>query len=282
MKDKRIIVIGGSGFLGQSIVSKLKQNQYNNIFIGDIQSPKYITTATFVYIDLLDSKNVDAVIKDVDIVINCAGQITQPINLCLQINTVGLDNLINAVALVPTKKIIHISTVTVYGSSELVNEESPLNPETPYATIKAVAEFSFQKLLNQNYVILRIPNLFGPNQTKGIIEYLLRSSIGDKKLVFNNGGDLLRHYLHIEDCSIAIISALEKEVNGIFNIPAIESKTVLDLIHQFEEIFNIQFDLKLEKVKPFENIERINFDKFFNKTGFKPRITVETFLKQKF
>lgn len=280
MKDKRVIIIGGSGFLGHSIATYLKQNHYNNVFIGDIQQPKDEKLSSFLYTDLLDFENVLNVVKDFDIIINCAGQITNPINKCLQINTVGIHNLVNVISRYPSKKLIHISTVSVYGTVDVVSEDSLLNPETPYASIKAFAEFIIQKTRTQNYVILRIPNLYGPNQKKGIIAYLHRSLYEDKKLNFNNNGDLVRHYLHIDDCSLAIVKALEKDINGVFNIPALEKKTVIDLIKLFEKIYDIQFSVSLEKVKPFENIAHINFDKFKVQTGFLPEYTIETYLKQ--
>lgn len=281
MKDKRIIIIGGSGFLGQNIFNSLQQNQFINVVIGDIQKPKDRYVANYLYTNLLDYENVREVIKEFDIVINCAGQITYPINTCLKINSTGIKNLVESLAGYSQKKLIHISTVSVYGSADTVNEDSPMNPETPYASAKVFAEFIIQNSINLDYVILRIPNLYGPNQVKGIIAYLNSSIQKDKKLFFNNNGDLLRHYLHIEDCSLAIVKTIENNIHGVFNVPSIEKKTVIDLINLFEKSFKIQFSVSLVKVKPFENISDINSKKFQIKTGFSPSRTIEEYLNHK-
>jgi UDP-glucose 4-epimerase len=282
MKDKRIIIIGGSGFLGQNIFKILKESHFNNVFIGDIQTPKEVIQTNYLYTNLLDFENVKLVLREFDIIINCAGQITYPINTCLNINSTGIKNIVDALDGFPNKKLIHISTVTVYGSSEAaVSEDSPLNPENPYASAKFFAEFIIQNSFNLDYVILRIPNLYGPNQTKGIIAYLLKSLNEDRNLFFNNNGDLLRHYLHIDDCSLSIVKTIENDLHGVFNIPSIEKKTVIDLINLFEKTFDVKFSVSLEKVKPFENIAEINSKKFQIKTGFSPNKTIEDLLKQK-
>ena len=157
----------------------------HEVHCGDLVYNKSLN-CDYVKLDLLDINNTTKELFNFDIIINCVGQITYPFNLCLQLNSIGTSNLAKALS-GKSARLIHISTVAVYGSSENCNEESPLNPETNYATAKAFAE---QILLRNNnkerITILRLSNLYGSNQMKGVFAYLLRSYHSDRNLRFNN------------------------------------------------------------------------------------------------
>ena len=113
---------------------------------------------------------------------------TKPFNLCIKLNSTGLINLAKVLSN-KNSRLIHISSVAVYGSTENCNEDSPLNPETNYATAKAFAEQIILENYNHKYLtILRLSNLYGSNQIKGVFAYLLRSYNSDRKLKFNNDG----------------------------------------------------------------------------------------------
>ena len=79
-----------------------------------------------------------------DIIINCTGQITKPFNICLTLNSDGIENLLESMN--KKARLIHISTVAVYGSSKFCDEKSPLNPESNYATAKAFAEKNYKAI----------------------------------------------------------------------------------------------------------------------------------------
>ncbi len=162
--NKKILILGASGLLGQSLVDLFKEKEY---VIGALSrnSLEYTDKNINIYnIDILDYLLLEEVIKEYDIIVNCTGQITNPINQCLLLNTSGITNIINAVEKY-NKKFIHISSVSVYGSTEYASEVSKLNPETPYATMKYFSDYLIEQRL-KNYAILRVSNLFGKNQQK--------------------------------------------------------------------------------------------------------------------
>lgn len=280
MKDKKILIIGGAGFLGKRIASRLEKEFFGNVSIADISKSNITNDTKFVFLDVLDFKNIHDVIQDFDVIINCTGQITNPINTCLKINTIGIDNLVNALTLFPGKKLYHVSTVSVYGTCDVANEETLTNPETPYSTSKVLAEFLISKTPKLDHAILRVPNLYGENQAKGIISYLFRSLNSDSKLFFNNDGNLIRHYLHIDDCAEAIFLAIKNDISGIYNIPSIEKKTIIELIKIFTNSFKVNFKVELEQTKPFENINFLISNNFYNKTGFVPKNTIKAFVNK--
>ena len=115
----------------------------------------------------------------------------------MELNTKGIDNIIDFV-----KKndlnFFQVSTISVYGSSiDEVNEESKLNPETSYGSLKAMAEYLIQnKLSKDKFSIIRLSNLYGDQQPKGVLAYLLRSLKQNDDIFFNNDGLLKRYFLN--------------------------------------------------------------------------------------
>ena len=117
----------------------------DEITCGDLVSNGTLN-CDYIKLDMLDIKDITKKLINFDTIINCVGQITHPFNLCFKLNSIGISNLAKALS-GQSARLIHISTVAVYGSAENCNEESPLNPETSYATAKAFAE----QILLENY-----------------------------------------------------------------------------------------------------------------------------------
>ena len=280
MLTDKIIVLGGSGFLGSHIIKALQKAGIGEVTSGDLQ-PSSSINCDQLKLDLLDINDTANKLGNYNVIVNCIGQITRPFNLCFTLNSFGIKNLIKALPKKDTR-LIHISTVSVYGSADNCNEESLLNPETNYATAKAFAE----EILLENYnikklTILRLSNLYGTNQKKGVFAYLLKSYNSDRKLIFNNDGSLTRHFMHVEDCS-GIIEEVIKNSNltGIYNIKGNETYTVKDLVQQFENHFDIVFDKSFNKNLPWENIDNLDDSKLRSLITIQPKWNLFDFIKE--
>lgn len=278
---KKILLLGGSGYLGSNIVKRFKKENDFILTIGDIVKPQN-TESEFIKVDILRKDLVDSVIKEHDIVINCTGQITNPINTCFKINTKGVDYIVDSIKAY-NKKLFHISTVAVYGTTSYADENTVMNPESPYATCKSFAEYGINERLSEKmFCILRLPNLYGKNQPNGLFAYLLKSYQSDKKLDFNNGGDLSRYFLHVDDCADGILRAVNNDLYGTFNVTSNEKYDLRQIIKLIEKTNNMIFVKKFNKIKPIENIEEINFEAFKNATDFFPIQSITEFLIKTF
>jgi len=274
---QKILLLGGSGYLGSHIATRFKKEVDFDLTIGDLIKP--INSAyDFIKVDVLNNSFVSSLIRDYDLIINCAGQITNPITISYRINTKGIDSIIHAVK-THNKKLYHVSTVAVYGTAEYADEKSELSPESSYAACKAFAEYQINNHLSkERFCILRIPNLYGENQPKGLLAYILKSSLSDTKLQFNNDGSLSRYFLHVDDCSDAIFSAVQKNLEGTFNIPSNEKYNLKEIISFIETVCNIKFEKRFDRREPIDNIDELNFSSFESITGFKPRRTLNDFI----
>jgi len=276
--NKKILILGASGLLGQTLVEFFKQKKY---IIGALsrKSLSYADINITTYnIDILDYELLEQVIEKYDIIINCTGQITNPISQCLSLNTEGITNIINAVNM-HNKKLVHISSVSVYGSAKYVNEENDLNPETPYAAIKYFADYLIKQRV-KDHILLRVSNLYGQNQKKGIVNYLEKSYLSNNKnLYFNNDGSLKRYYLHAQDFSMVIDKVIKENIKGTYNIVGNEQFTIKELIAMFESILNFKFKVEYQKVPSIENIDTIECSKLYSKISFNCEINMKNYIK---
>lgn len=279
MLTKKIIVLGGSGFLGTAIINGLVSNGYTNVYCGDVVKNELLESS-YVYVDLLDASNINNTLSGFDLVINCVGQISNPFSQCFELNSTGIFNLIKALDRGKTR-LIHISSVAVYGSGKTCSENSRLNPETTYAVAKAFAERIFMHHYNeQKLAILRLSNLYGASQKKGLVAYLLRSYRTDRNLSFNNSGDLVRYYLHIDDCIKMIVEVVKNDLlAGIYNVIGNEKYSIHELISSMEEMFNMEYQVEFDRKPAWENIDELSDAKLKAVIGFQPSWQLFDFIK---
>ena len=273
----KVLIIGASGLLGQSLVQYFVSNNFQVGALSrycDSNNDRFYNHA----VDVLDYESLEFVVEQYDVIINCIGQITNPIHECVSLNTKGIKNIIDAV-----KKnrnyLIHLSTVSVYGSSLVVTEESALDPESVYGSLKYFSEYQISQNLT-NYAILRISNLYGKPQIKGILGYILRSYHNNEKdLFFNNDGSLKRYYLHIDDLSSIIKLILAKRVTGVYNVIGSDFLTIKQLITLSENVLNFTFNVQYEAKRPIENIDKIDNSKLKKQVDYSLRHNIEEYLQ---
>ncbi len=276
---KKVIIIGGAGYLGSNIARVLDSKKNLELSYADV-APNPVLNHDFIKIDLLEPSTLDQ-LKAFDVVINCSGQLTTPFNLCYRLNTDGIYNIIENI-ISPSNRLLQISTVAVYGTRDYCDELSPLNPETNYAMAKAAAES--QILLNlpsANFSILRLSNLYGGAQTRGIISYILKSLFTDRQLHFNNNGNLKRSYIHVEDASEFIAGCvLEPNLEDVYNLKGPDSFTVIDLIDIIEKEFDVVFKKEFTDIRPWENINYIDDSSLHNTLNLGYKYDLISYIKE--
>jgi nucleoside-diphosphate-sugar epimerase len=251
----RVLILGGSGFLGRTMFSHLRLLEDIELVCGDVLDPE-MDRVKFRHIDMLDSKSSALIRNQFDVIINCTGQVTTPINTCYKLNSLGIDNIISSVKDTDTK-VIHVSSVSIYGSCHIADEHTAFNPETPYSTCKAYSEYLLSSKLNPDQLaIVRLSNLYGYGQNKGILSYLIKSYKTDRELHFNNDGSLVRYYLNVEDCVTNLAKFfLDRNnfVSGVYNLLGNDRYTVIELIKLVERITKIEFLKHFDSIKPYDN-----------------------------
>ncbi len=275
----KILILGASGLLGESLVEYFASTGFKVGALSRSYDKKKNKLVNAHAVDVLDYESLESIIAQYDIIINCIGQITSPIHDCITLNTQGVQNIVDAV-----KKngnyLIHLSTVSVYGTSSHVTENSPVNPESVYGTIKCFAEYQISQNLT-NFMILRVSNLYGKGQTKGILGYITQSFYSsEKNLFFNNDGSLKRYYLHIDDLSAIVEIALTNKLKGVYNIIGKDFLTIKQLIALCERVFNYSFNVKYESKSPIENVDEVDNSKLKKQVDYFLQHNIEEYLQE--
>jgi nucleoside-diphosphate-sugar epimerase len=279
MKVTKILLIGGQGLLGRSLQEVFLENQFIHIYTlsrNFYQNPNHLQGS------LLDSEIITSLVKhNFDFIINLSGQITNPIEECLNLNSVGIQHLIYLIKASPETKLIQISTVGVYGSTNEANEYSPMQPETPYSVAKCMAEkLLINSLDSKSYTILRLSNLYGEKQLKGVFAYLNKSANSNRELEFNNNGSLVRYFLHVFDCASIIVNLIQQEnLNGIYNVIGKDRFDLNELINLFESIKHVKYQVNLAPIAPYDNALHISDNKIKTILAYTHQMNVESYLK---
>jgi len=278
-KGSKILLLGGDGYIGTHLSRKLNAHG----FLLTTSASRSAQTPGSLKIDLENPDSVRQIREgNFDVIINLTGQITRPINSCLLQNTMGIQHLVSSC--VDTGLLIQLSSVGVYGSGEFADEASECNPETPYSTLKLVAEELIKNgLPKERRLILRLSNIYGSTQPKGVFAYLKRSALSDQILDFNNDGSLLRFFLHVEDLCQALVDLLENHhriESPILNIIGKDRLNIHQLIDLFEEKFKVKYQRNFEPVSPYDNLLSISDSEFRKLTSFEENYSLESYVNE--
>ena len=293
---KKIIVIGGAGYVGCQLVSELMKKEYEvtvfDLMIYGNNLPTNVKNLNIIQGDVRDIEKLKRSLKSQDAVIHLACISNDPSfelnpKLGKEINFDCFKPLVLASKEQGVKRFIYASSSSVYGVKDTpeVTEESSLEPLTDYSKFKAQCEDVLLSNTDANFIgtILRPATVCGysPRQRLDLVVNILTNFAYHTKKIKIFGGSQLRPNIHISDMVDSYICLLNGKIskvsNQIFNV-GFENYSVEKLALMVKE--NIQENIELEYTKSDDNRSyHISSKKISNVLNFKPNKNINEAIK---
>ena len=270
MKEK-VVIFGGSGFLGSHVADYLTDLGYR-VIIFDLIGSEYLTKDQEMVVgDVLDKKLVNSTIKGAKYVYHFAAIADikeaqeKPIK-SIEVNIMSTAYILDACVKYNVKRLIFGSTIYVYS-----------NYGSFYRSSKQASELiiqNYHEIYKLNYTILRYGSLYGPRANNfNLINRVIIQALKERKVVREGTGEELREYIHIKDAAKASVSILSSEfLNSNILITGSRAMRIQDFFIMLKEIFDNKIAIEYSK--------KDLLDKHYNITPyvFKPQVATRYML----
>ena len=287
MKNKNILITGGTGFIGSHIANELIEDNMitivDNLSTGNIKNLKSIEheNLNFIKADICNT-NLNELTLDIDYIFHLAAMASVPLSVekpkkCNDINVNATVKLLKSAVNNNVEKIIFSSSSAVYGENQNMplKETEPLMPTSPYAASKASCELylkSFYESYGLNYTALRYFNVFGPNQDKNsqyaaVIPNFISALLNDEQVEIYGDGEQTRDFVYVGDVVKANIASCESDYKGAVNIASGKKLTINKLYEIVKDTLGSDLEPKYLPKRPGDikhsladtsNMEKIN------------------------
>ena len=303
----KVLVTGADGFIGSHLTEMLynkgysvkalsQYNSFNNwgwlervnckkeieILNGDIRDPyfcKYIS-------------------KDVDIIFHLAALIAIPFsyiapNSYVETNIIGTLNICQAAKENRVSRLIHTSTSEVYGTAKYVpiDENHPLQPQSPYSATKIAADamaMSFYNSFNLPVTIVRPFNTYGPRQSaRAVIPTIITQIASGAKEIKLGDISPTRDFNYVDDCCRAFImlAEIDETIGETINVGSNTEISIGDIFKLIKELMfsDVTFINESERNRPEKSeVFRLWCDnkKIIDLIDYKPQTNIQEGLKK--
>lgn len=299
----KVLVTGGAGFIGSHVVDALIERGDKVVVVDNLISGRkeqVNSKAVFKKGSVTDWMWLNSVVKNnkIEAVVHLAAQknarhsVDDPVFDAEQ-NIIGTINVLEAARYNKIKRVVFSSTGGVmYGDkAKLPTPESVIPvPSTPYAIAKRSAEQYlryYSEVHKVSTIALRLANIYGPRQDPkgeaGVVAIFFSKLLNKEQPIIFGSGKQTRDYLYVSDAVSAILKAIDKRVQGIYNIGTGKQLSVNQLYSKIEKASEIKVKAKKSKALPGEQMKSaLNAQLAFKKLGWKPKINLESGLHQTF
>jgi len=290
MKNKKIIITGGLGFIGSHLVERLNEN--NEVVIIDDQSSGSIENIKELDITKIDTTfgsintiDLNKIFEGADYVFHLAAvtsvlqSVTDPIK-SNEVNITGTLKVLEAARKCEVKKLIFSSSSAVYGETEVlpISENIQINPLSPYAVTKATAELYcnvYSEIYELPTTCLRYFNVFGPKQDPNsqyaaVIPIFIDKLLKNERSTIYGDGEQTRDFVSVEKIVDANILAAKSSETGIFNIGLGKSTSINQLYEIVKEVVSKDIEPVYEPERSGEIKHSVADISKAKSIGFKP------------
>ena len=246
-EGKRVLVTGGAGFVGATLVRQLVERGhavkvYDNYTTGSAAHLDGVD-AEQVRGDIRDAPALEAALAGVDAIVHlaAAGSVVKSVadpQANFDVNVLGTFGVLDAARRAGIERVVQASTggALIGNATPPVDEMSLPKPISPYGASKLAGEgyaYAFSQCYGLGTVALRFANVYGPwmARKQGVINMFFNAIHEGRPMVIYGDGTSSRDYIHVEDIARALRLALEAEVPGgtVLHIASGVETTVAEL-----------------------------------------------------
>ena len=299
---KKILVVGGAGYIGAHVAYLLQENGYGvriyDDFSNGLKSRIEGKFSDVVIGDVLDRQALISACEGIDAVIHLAAKkavgesVDNPLKY-YENNVGGTLNLLAAMSLKGVKKIVFSSTAAVYAPSDKLSiiESDLTEPLSPYGQTKllseklisAVASAEDLSAISLRYfnVVGALRDEFADNSKDNLVPKVFAAlKAGKNPEIYGSDyptkdGSCIRDYIHISDLAKAHLVALEKvfstKVDEVYNVGSGTGYSVTEMINQIAESIGKAITPTLSPRRPGDTAQLIaSIAKIERDLGWKP------------
>lgn len=252
MTAKKIVVFGGSGFLGSHVADRLSDSGYQVVVFDTRQSPYLRDDQQMVVGDITDLEQAldvargalalynFAALADIDIAHD------QPVKT-VEVNVLGAVTLLEAARLANVERFVFASSVYVFSEAGSFYRASKQAAERFVET--------YHSRYDLDYTVLRYGSLYGPraDPNNGMFR-MLQQAIGKKCITYGGDGEAVREYIHVTDAARLSVQILERKyANRHLVLTGTERMRVRDVMQMIAEILPGDVKLKFERGNPISH-----------------------------
>jgi UDP-glucose 4-epimerase len=300
---EKVLVTGGTGFIGSHLVLELLKQGNEVVVIGNPATKRsenldlFNGEIEYFEKDISDTLALTALCKGVRYVYHLAAisSVQKSIENPLDTNRVNIDGMLSILVAARdagAQRVIFSSSADVYGNSKemLKIENIPVGPISPYAIQKIAGEQymqQFSKFFAVETVSLRYFNVFGPRQEAGLSYatiiplFISLMKDGIAPTIYGDGSTV-RDYVYVQDVvDASILAAQSKEANGeIYNVGSGIPTSIQALFEIIEKTLDISLTPQYDPHR-FSGIQHsfADISKARAILGYKPKISLEDGIK---
>jgi len=256
LKDARVLVIGGAGFIGSFVVSELLKEPvkeviiYDNFTRGKMDNISEALKDPRCYVfpyggDIREVDILDKAMEGIDYVFHLAAMWLLHCKdfprTAFEVNVAGTFNVLEACVKHKVKKLIFSSSASVYGDAveSPMTEDHPFNNRNFYGATKISGEAmctAFHDRYGLSVIGLRYANVYGPHQDQkavytGVIPIMLNKIDSGEPITINGDGSQAYDFIYVEDTARANVCALKSEVEfGFYNVGTGVQTSIRELV----------------------------------------------------
>ncbi len=234
----KVVVTGGSGFIGSHTADELSDRGYSVTIFDSVESPWLRHDQRMVIGNILDEKALENTFDGASVVYHFAGVTDindaseRPLE-AIKLNIIGTATVVDAAQRMGVERFIYASTMYVY---------SPYG--SFYRASKQAAETlieSYHEKYGQEYTLLRYGSLYGPRaqEWNGLRRYV-RQVVCEGKLQYDGSGRERREYIHVKDAARLSVDVLDEQYKNqaitVTGLQVLNSRELIELIFEIAGI----------------------------------------------